>query len=206
MDDFIVPEEAEEMTELNAFLSHAALESGDGQADEYEDAVQLMTMHSAKGLEFPMVFIIGVEEGMFPSQRTIEEPEKMEEERRLAYVGITRAMKKLIICYAESRRLYGQQKFHKPSRFIREIPVDVTEEIRLTTQISRPVESSRFNQSQQQFNQTGLTLGQRVIHAKFGEGVIINYEGSGAQSRVEVSFEQVGSKWLVVAYARLEAL
>ena len=206
MDDFIVPEEAEEMTELNAFLSHAALESGDGQADEYEDAVQLMTMHSAKGLEFPMVFIIGVEEGMFPSQRTIEEPEKMEEERRLAYVGITRAMKKLIICYAESRRLYGQQKFHKPSRFIREIPVDVTEEIRLPTQISRPVESSRFNQSQQQFNQTGLTLGQRVIHAKFGEGVIINYEGSGAQSRVEVSFEQVGSKWLVVAYARLEAL
>ena len=165
-----------------------------------------MTMHSAKGLEFPMVFIVGVEEGMFPSQRTIEEPDKMEEERRLAYVGITRAMKQLVICYAESRRLYGQEKFHKPSRFIREIPSELVEEIRLTTQVSRPTQHNRFNQSQDQFNQTGLTLGQRVNHPKFGEGVIINYEGSGAQSRVEVSFEQVGSKWLVVAYARLEAI
>jgi len=206
MNDFVVPEEAEDMTPLNAFLSHAALESGDSQADEYEDAVQLMTMHSAKGLEFPMVFIVGVEEGMFPSQRTIEEPDKMEEERRLAYVGITRAMKQLVICYAESRRLYGQEKFHKPSRFIREIPAELVEEIRLTTQVSRPTQHNRFNQSQQQFNQTGLTLGQRVNHTKFGEGVIVNYEGSGAQSRVEVSFEQVGSKWLVVAYARLEAI
>jgi len=206
INDFVVPEEAEEMTPLNAFLSHAALESGDSQADEYEDAVQLMTMHSAKGLEFPMVFIVGVEEGMFPSQRTIEEPDKMEEERRLAYVGITRAMKKLVISYAESRRLYGQEKFHKPSRFIAEIPTDLVEEIRLTTKVSRPTPNNRFNQSQQQFNQTGLTLGQRVNHAKFGEGVIINYEGSGAQSRVEVSFEQVGSKWLVVAYARLESI
>ena len=165
-----------------------------------------MTMHSAKGLEFPLVFIVGVEEGMFPSQRTMEEPEKMEEERRLAYVGITRAMKKLIISYAESRRLYGQEKFHKPSRFIREIPSELVEEIRLTTQISRPTQHNRFNQSSQQFNQTGLNLGQRVNHSKFGQGIIINYEGSGVQSRVEVSFEQVGSKWLVVAYARLEAI
>jgi len=124
MNDFVMPEEAEleDMTPLTAFLSHAALEAGESQADEYEDAVQLMTMHSAKGLEFPLVFIAGVEEGMFPSQRTMEEPEKMEEERRLAYVGITRAMKKLYITYAESRRLYGQEKFHKPSRFLREIP------------------------------------------------------------------------------------
>jgi DNA helicase-2/ATP-dependent DNA helicase PcrA len=115
-------------------------------------------------------------------------------------------MKKLVISYAESRRLYGQEKFHKPSRFIREIPAELVEEIRLTTQVTRPTQHNRFNQSQQQFNQTGLTLGQRVNHAKFGEGVIINYEGSGAQSRVEVSFEQVGSKGLVVAYARLETI
>ena len=206
MNDFVVPEEAEEMTPLTAFLSHAALEAGESQADEYEDAVQLMTMHSAKGLEFPLVFIVGVEEGMFPSQRTIEEPDKMEEERRLAYVGITRAMKKLIICYAESRRLYGQEKFHKPSRFVREIPVELVEEIRLTTKISRPTVNNRFSQSSEQFNQTGLSLGQRVSHTKFGPGIIINYEGSGAQSRVEVSFDEVGTKWLVVAYARLEPL
>ena len=206
MNDFVVPEEAEEMTPLTAFLSHAALDAGESQADEYEDAVQLMTMHSAKGLEFPLVFIVGVEEGMFPSQRTIEEPDKMEEERRLAYVGITRAMKKLIICYAESRRLYGQEKFHKPSRFVREIPVELVEEIRLTNKISRPTVNNRFSQSSDQFNQTGLSLGQRVSHTKFGPGIIINYEGSGAQSRVEVSFDEVGTKWLVVAYARLEPL
>lgn len=204
--DFVVPDEAEEMTELNAFLSHAALEAGESQADEYDDAVQLMTMHSSKGLEFPMVLIAGVEEGMFPSMRTMEEPDKLEEERRLAYVGITRAMNKLVISYAESRRLYGQEKFHKPSRFIREIPPELVEEIRLTTQVSRPTQFNRFNQSTEQFNETGLSLGQRVNHSKFGEGTIINYEGSGAQSRVEVSFDNIGSKWLVVAYARLEAL
>jgi len=204
--DFIIPEEIEEMTELNAFLSHAALEAGESQADEYDDAVQLMTLHSSKGLEFPMVLIAGVEEGMFPSTRTMEEPDKMEEERRLAYVGITRAMNKLVITYAESRRLYGQEKFHKPSRFIREIPAELVEEIRLTTKVSRPTQFNRFDQSSEQFNETGLTLGQRVMHSKFGEGTIINYEGSGAQSRVEVGFDDIGSKWLVVAYARLEAI
>ena len=209
MNDFVIPEEAEieDMTPLNAFLSHAALEAGESQADEYEDAVQLMTMHSAKGLEFPLVFIAGVEEGMFPSQRTMEEPDKMEEERRLAYVGITRAMKKLYISYAESRRLYGQEKFHKPSRFLREIPEDLVEEIRLTTKISQPkTASNRVNKAALTFNQTGLTLGQRVNHAKFGDGIIVNYEGSDAQARVEVSFEDGNSRWLMVAYARLEIL
>ena len=206
INDFIIPEDAEEMTPLNAFLSHAALEAGESQADEHEDAVQLMTLHSAKGLEFPLVLIAGVEEGMFPSQRTMEEPERMEEERRLAYVGITRAMKKLIISYAESRRLWGQEKFHRPSRFIREIPNELVEEIRMTAQVSRPTQYSRFNQSQESFNESGFNLGQRVLHQKFGEGTIINYEGSGPQSRVEISFDAVGTKWLVVAYARLTAL
>ena len=209
MNDFVMPEEAEleDMTPLTAFLSHAALEAGESQADEYEDAVQLMTMHSAKGLEFPLVFIAGVEEGMFPSQRTMEEPEKMEEERRLAYVGITRAMKKLYITYAESRRLYGQEKFHKPSRFLREIPEELVEAIRLTTSISQPTTSTNIvSKAAQTFNQTGLSLGQRVLHAKFGEGIIINYEGSDAQARVEVGFDDGNTKWLMVAYARLEVI
>jgi len=211
MNDFVIPEEVEEesqeMTPLTAFLSHAALEAGESQADEYEDAVQLMTMHSSKGLEFPLVFIAGVEEGMFPSQRTMDEPDKLEEERRLAYVGITRAMKKLYISYAESRRLYGQEKFHKPSRFLREIPSEFVEEIRLTTRISQPTTASnRVTKAAQTFNQTGLALGQNVNHAKFGNGIIVNYEGSDAQARVEVSFEDGNSRWLMVAYARLEVL
>jgi len=211
MNDFVMPEEVEEesqeMTPLTAFLSHAALEAGESQADEYEDAVQLMTMHSSKGLEFPLVFIAGVEEGMFPSQRTMDEPDKLEEERRLAYVGITRAMKKLYISYAESRRLYGQEKFHKPSRFLREIPSEFVEEIRLTTKISQPTTASnRVTKAAQTFNQTGLALGQNVNHAKFGNGIIVNYEGSDAQARVEVSFEDGNSRWLMVAYARLEVL
>lgn len=209
MNDFVMPEDAEleDMTPLNAFLSHAALEAGESQADEYEDAVQLMTMHSAKGLEFPLVFIAGVEEGMFPSQRTMEEPDKLEEERRLAYVGITRAMKKLYISYAESRRLYGQEKFHKPSRFLREIPTDLIDEIRLTTSISQPTTATnRVTKAAQTFNQTGLALGQRVNHTKFGDGIIVNYEGSDAQARVEVSFDDGNSRWLMVAYARLEVL
>ncbi|MGB0834190.1 MAG: DNA helicase II [Psychrobium sp.] len=207
MNDFIIPDDAEDMTPLNAFLSHAALEAGESQADEYEDAVQLMTMHSAKGLEFPLVFIAGVEEGMFPSQRTMEEADKMEEERRLAYVGITRAMKKLYITHAESRRLFGQEKFHKPSRFLREIPSELKDEIRLTTSVSAPqTANNRFEQTPQQFNQTGLALGQRVNHTKFGDGIIVNYEGSDAQARVEVSFDDGESRWLMVAYARLEVL
>ncbi len=119
---FEKPEEAQEMTMLTAFLTHAALEAGEGQADEHDDAVQLMTLHSAKGLEFPLVFMVGVEEGMFPSQMSAEEAGRLEEERRLCYVGMTRAMQKLYITYAEMRRLYGQDKYHKPSRFIRELP------------------------------------------------------------------------------------
>ncbi|WP_408900527.1 DNA helicase II [Photobacterium piscicola] len=205
---FEIPEEAAEMSPLSAFLAHAALEAGDGQADAFEDAVQLMTMHSAKGLEFPIVFMVGVEEGMFPSSRTIEEADRLEEERRLCYVGMTRAMKKLYITYAEMRRLYGKDNFHKPSRFIREIPEQYVEEVRMKAQVSRPVSSGRFSQTQvnNNFNETGFSLGQRVQHAKFGEGTIINFEGSGAQSRVQVAFNGEGIKWLVTQYAKLTAL
>lgn len=205
---FKMPEDSEEMTELSAFLAFAALESAEGQADEFEDAVQLMTLHSAKGLEFPAVFMVGVEEGMFPSLQSTEEAGRMEEERRLCYVGITRAMQKLYISYAESRRLYGKEMNHRPSRFIREVPEKYIEEIRLKTQIRQPTQFNRLGAGSEQmsFESTGYQLGQRVLHAKFGEGIVMNYEGAGAQSRIQVEFDQVGSKWLVTAYARLQAL
>ncbi|MBW3675548.1 DNA helicase II [Vibrio cholerae] len=203
---FEKPEEAQEMTMLTAFLTHAALEAGEGQVDEHDDAVQLMTLHSAKGLEFPLVFMVGVEEGMFPSQMSAEEAGRLEEERRLCYVGMTRAMQKLYITYAEMRRLYGQDKYHKPSRFIRELPEGCLDEVRMKAQVSRPTSTGRFSQTvvKESFNETGFNLGSRVRHPKFGEGTIINFEGSGPQSRVQVAFNGEGIKWLVTAYARLE--
>lgn len=205
---FEKPEEAEEMSLLTAFLTHAALEAGEGQADDFEDAVQLMTLHSAKGLEFPLVFMVGVEEGMFPSQMSAEEAGRLEEERRLCYVGMTRAMQKLYITYAEMRRLYGQDKYHKPSRFIRELPETCLDEVRMKAQVSRPASTGRFSQAavKDNFNETGFSLGSRVRHPKFGEGTIINFEGSGAQGRVQVAFNGEGIKWLVTAYAKLEKM
>jgi DNA helicase-2/ATP-dependent DNA helicase PcrA len=205
---FEKPEEAEEMTLLSAFLSHAALEAGEGQADEFDDAVQLMTLHSAKGLEFPLIFMVGVEEGMFPSQMSAEEAGRLEEERRLCYVGMTRAKVKLFITYAEMRRLYGQDKYHKPSRFIKELPEECLEEVRMKAQVSRATSGGRFSQTvvKESFNETGFNLGQRVKHPKFGEGTIINFEGSGPQSRVQVAFNGEGIKWLVTQYAKLESI
>ena len=202
---FTVPDEAEEMTPLSAFLAHASLEAGETQAGTDQDAVQMMTIHTAKGLEFPMVFMAGVEEGMFPSQMTNDEPGRMEEERRLCYVGMTRAMEKLYITYAESRRLYGQDKYHTASRFIREIPANCVEEVRLKSTISRPIHN-RFSQatSHASFEETGFQLGQKVVHRKFGEGIVLNYEGSGEHARVQVTFAEFGTKWLVLAYAKLE--
>jgi DNA helicase-2/ATP-dependent DNA helicase PcrA len=198
----------EEITQLTAFLTHAALEAGESQADEFESAVQLMTMHSAKGLEFPLVFIAGLEEGMFPSQQSVEDIDRLEEERRLCYVGMTRAMQKLYLCHAESRRLYGQEKFHRPSRFLKELPEVCIEEIRMQNQVSRPKSVGKFSNTitLETFENTGFKLGQSVAHAKFGEGVVLNYEGSGAQSRIQVNFADVGTKWLVVEYANLKAL
>jgi len=204
---FVIPEEADEMTPLQAFLAHASLEAGETQASGDQDAVQLMTIHTAKGLEFPLVFLAGVEEGMFPSQMTNDEPGRMEEERRLCYVGMTRAMKKLYMTYAEMRRLYGQEKYHTASRFLREIPSECVEEIRLTSTVSRPV-TSRFSNaaSHERMEQSGFSLGQRVRHRKFGEGVVLNYEGSGDHARVQVNFDEFGSKWLVLSFAKLEVI
>ena len=202
------PELTEEQTPLTAFLTHAALESGESQADEFEAAVQLMTMHSAKGLEFPLVFIAGLEEGMFPSQQSVEEIGRLEEERRLCYVGMTRAMTKLYLCHAESRRIYGQEKHHKASRFLRELPEACVDEIRMQSQVTKPKSVGKFSNTftLETFANSGFKLGQQVKHAKFGEGVVLNYEGSGAQSRIQVNFADVGSKWLVVEYANLQAV
>lgn len=202
---------ADEMSDLNAFLSHAALEAGEGQADAWEDCVQLMTMHSAKGLEFPLVFLCGMEDGLFPHQRSLANPEGLEEERRLCYVGITRAKQILYLTHAEQRRLHGSDNFAQPSRFISEIPDELIEEIRPRVNISRPVRTiARPRRGQTAGTgaaaEQGVRLGQRVHHSKFGEGVILNCEGQGAHARVEVNFEKAGTKWLVLSYANLDLL
>ncbi|MEC5343759.1 DNA helicase II [Brenneria populi] len=202
---FSYQEEDQDLMPLQAFLSHAALEAGEGQADAYQDAVQLMTLHSAKGLEFPQVFIVGMEEGMFPSQMSLDEGGRLEEERRLAYVGVTRAMRKLTLTYAESRRLYGKEAYHRPSRFVGELPAECVEEVRLRASVSRPVNHQRLGTPVSE-NDSGYRLGQRVRHAKFGEGTIVNLEGSGDHCRIQVAFQGQGIKWLVAAYARLEAV
>ncbi len=195
------------MTPLDAFLAHAALEAGEAQGDAWEDCVQLMTLHSVKGLEFPLVFLVGMEEGLFPHQRSSEEPGKMEEERRLCYVGITRAREQLIVTSAEVRRLYGNENYNLASRFIREIPDETMKEIRPKAQFSRPTYHDTGNFRRQQAEaDSGLFIGQRVNHAKFGDGIIVNLEGAGAQSRVQVNFEDVGSKWLMVEMAKLQAV
>ncbi|WP_165857364.1 DNA helicase II [Marinobacter sp. JSM 1782161] len=193
---------------LSEFIAQAALDAGESQADANEDSVQLMTLHSAKGLEFPLVFLAGVEEGLFPHSMSLEEPGRMEEERRLAYVGITRAMQRLVMTYAESRRLYGQEKYHAVSRFVREIPPEFIQEVRLRNTVTRPALVQRPNEGlfdDSAASQAGLQLGQRVRHPKFGEGVVMNCEGSGHHTRVQVNFDD-GAKWLVLAYAPLERL
>ncbi len=191
-------------SELTAFLAHAALEAGESQGEAWEDCVQLMTLHSAKGLEFPLVFLVGLEDGLFPSQKSLDEPGRLEEERRLAYVGITRARETLILSYAESRRLHGSETYNRPSRFLHELPRELLHEVRPRVQVSRPLYAGRFVDDGG--NASPLKLGQRVRHASFGEGVVIDVEGSGAHARVQVNFEDVGAKWLVLAYANLAAI
>ncbi|NOR68016.1 MAG: DNA helicase II, partial [Woeseiaceae bacterium] len=205
------PDPAEDMTDLDAFLSHAALEAGEGQAEAWEDCVQLMTMHSAKGLEFPLVFLCGMEDGLFPHQRSLADPSGLEEERRLCYVGITRAKQYLYISYAEQRRLHGMDSFSQPSRFIAEVPSEFVQEIRPKVQVSRPMTTGsraagRITGATHPGAELGIRLGQRVRHGKFGDGVILNCEGQGAHARVEVNFETAGTKWLVLNYANLDLM
>ena len=199
--------EFEGMDTLTAFLSHAALEAGEGQADKWEDCVQLMTLHSAKGLEFPLVFMVGLEEGLFPSQRSLDEEGKLEEERRLCYVGITRAMQQLVISCAEHRRLYGQDLYPTPSRFISEIPEHLMVEVKSKPVVSGTIYKVTGATSVKNTDSVnGLRIGVRVSHVKFGEGYVTNLEGSGAHARVEVNFEYHGSKWLVMTYANLKVM
>lgn len=187
------------MSELSAFLSHAALEAGETQGEAWQDCVQLMTLHSAKGLEFPLVFLVGMEDGLFPSQKSLGDSSRLEEERRLAYVGITRAREQLVLCYAESRRLHGMESYNRPSRFLTELPPELLYEVRPRVQVSRPAYIRQID-----MEQIGpLRLGQRVSHISFGTGVIMDYEGSGSHARVQVNFENSGAKWLVLAYANL---
>lgn len=194
---------------LDEFLNHAALEAGDTQGDEDDDCVQLMTLHSAKGLEFPLVFLVGMEEGLFPHRMSMGEPGRLEEERRLCYVGMTRAMQQLYLTCAETRRLNGQENFNRPSRFVKEIPPELIQEIRINKPASRaahkPASVSRAALGYE-VPDTGIRLGQRVNHARFGEGVVVNYEGQGKQARVQINFSKEGSKWLVIGYAKLELL
>ncbi|MEG9532090.1 DNA helicase II [Mannheimia indoligenes] len=210
---FVKPDEAEDLTDLTAFLTHASLEAGEAQASQHEDYVELMTLHSAKGLEFPRVFMVGVEEGIFPSGMSFDEG-RLQEERRLAYVGITRAKKKLTISYAESRRLYGKEERHIPSRFIAELPEEHIREVRLRGSINR---AASFNQSSafaknpakttaSILNDDSWKMGQKVNHAKFGQGTIINVEGSGEATRLQVAFVGNGIKWLIAKMANLEKL
>lgn len=194
--------------ELAAFLSHAALEAGEGQGEAWDDCVQLMTLHSAKGLEFPLVFLVGLEEGLFPSQRSTEDDGRLEEERRLAYVGITRARERLVVSYAESRRMHGTEMLARPSRFLAEIPAALVDEIRPRVQVTRPLYAGADRRVDHAALQEDLPvkLGQRVSHPSFGDGVVVSAEGGGAHTRLQVNFEDAGSKWLVAAYANLTPL
>lgn len=179
----------------SAFLAHVSLESGEHHASEGVSAVHLMTIHAAKGLEFPMVFLVGVEEGVFPSKASLEDAKKLEEERRLCYVGMTRAKEQLFMSYAEVRRLYGREEYHRPSRFLQELPPDLLDVVRGSGRAPQPAKIQSAD--------LPYAIGQRVSHAKFGEGVVLAYEGGGANLNVQVRFKETGTKWLVVAYANL---
>ena len=197
-------EELKEMSAMQAFLAHAALESGETQAGDKSNCVHLMTLHSAKGLEFPSIFLVGMEEGLFPHQRSSGDLKQLEEERRLCYVGITRARKLLTLTYTQYRRLHGSDYYPQPSRFIDEIPAELLCEIRMGGNVTESLFRKKITRSGSKDGK--LALGQRVSHTKFGEGVILNLEGDGDNMRIQVNFEKAGSKWLVASYANLQLI
>lgn len=203
--EFMRSDDEEEMPLLDAFLAHAALEAGENQGDQWQDCVQLMTLHSAKGLEFPIVFMVGMEEGLFPGQKSSDDPLRLAEERRLCYVGMTRARKTLYLLYTESRYLYGQEMHPRPSRFLSELPVERVHQVRSQQNMATSGLTALASRSQSA-DDNGFRTGQQVMHQKFGQGVIIDTEGNGSHARVHVNFKQAGSKWLVLAYANLETL
>jgi DNA helicase-2/ATP-dependent DNA helicase PcrA len=206
-----VGEEGELSGDLASFLAHAALEAGEHQAGEGDDALQLMTVHSAKGLEFNAVFISGLEEGLFPHENSMMEKDGLEEERRLMYVAVTRARQRLYLSFAQTRMLHGQTRYSVQSRFLDEIPAELlkwlTPKIDRTARVSEPWSGygATAKSSPQSHGDSGFRIGQNVHHAKFGAGVIVHAEGSGTDARVQVNFRHAGMKWLALAVAKLEA-
>lgn len=203
---FEIEETEDDLPPLASFLAHASLEAGEGQAEEWEDCVQLMSLHTAKGLEFPLVFLTGLEEGLFPHQRSLDEGSgRLEEERRLCYVGMTRAMQQLWLSHAEMRRLYGSEKYTSPSRFLAEIPEELITAIRPKPKstYSAPRREHSAWVDDQSTHESGVSVGMNVSHPKFGDGVVVNLEGNGEYARIQINFGEVGSKWLVLAYANL---
>jgi len=214
------PGATETLPVLDAFLAHAALEAGEHQAGAGNDALQLMTVHAAKGLEFHAVFITGLEEGLFPHEQSASEENGLEEERRLMYVAITRARRRLYISHTQSRMLHGQIRYNVPSRFLSELP----EQVLLNLNRREPAYASGSThpspghkasggysapaapRSPQLGNDTGFNVGQSVAHAKFGTGIIIDFEGRGSDARVQVKFRNEGTKWLALAYANLSVV
>lgn len=203
--EFIKPDEAEDMTDLTSFLTHASLEAGEEQASPHQSYVEMMTLHSSKGLEFPRVFIVGMEEEIFPSSRSMMDMERLEEERRLAYVGITRAKQKLTLCYAESRRLYAKEERHFPSRFLNELPKECVREVRIRGTVTRAYNQAMVGQLKQEtlLSDSGWRVGQKVKHEKFGQGTIINIEGAENNTRLQIAFQGQGIKWLIAHLAKL---
>jgi DNA helicase-2/ATP-dependent DNA helicase PcrA len=194
-----------EVSVLQEFLDQMTLDAGDRQAAQ-GPSVQMMTLHSAKGLEFPLVFLGGMEEGLFPHRMSADEPGRMEEERRLAYVGITRAMQELYLTYAESRRLHGQDSYNRPSRFLLEMPKELLSEVRMKASVNRSYNSVAPQHSMYSDEVVeGMRMGQRVMHGKYGEGVVLQFEGGGERAKVQINFSE-GAKWLMVGYANLQTL
>jgi DNA helicase-2/ATP-dependent DNA helicase PcrA len=217
---------------LTAFLSHAALEAGEHQAGEGQDALQMMTVHSAKGLEFQVVFISGLEEGLFPHEQSLNERDGLEEERRLAYVAITRARTRLYLTVAQTRMLHGQTRYNLPSRFLNEVPETLMKWLtpRYNERRARADDAAWSNHgasARGQFSSDfsagaaaaqsarfaapasalgGFRIGQSVIHPKFGQGVIVDAEGAGSEARVQVNFSRNGVKWLALGVAKLTAV
>jgi len=218
------PENDDGLSPLGAFLAHASLESGETQAATGLDCVQLMTLHAAKGLEFPTVFVVGLEEGLFPSEHSAFDPDRLPEERRLCYVGLTRAMQRLYLTHAESRRIFGRTAYRDPSRFLSELPPEAVEDVRPRISVSRPLyqserialaapesgSSATRRRSRAAMPLAGedlpIRLGTRVRHPKFGEGTVLRFEGSGESRQVHVNFESAGQKWLMYELARLEQI
>ena len=205
-----VNESGETIDPLIAFLTHAALEAGEHQAGEGEEALQMMTVHSAKGLEFDVVFITGLEEGLFPHEQSVTEPEGLEEERRLAYVAITRARHRLYLSHAQTRMLHGQTRYNIPSRFLEEIPQELMKWLTPRFSRQKPFTPDFSRQTRTTLPRPardvgGFRIGQNVMHPKFGPGVIIDAEGHGNDARVQVNFGNLGVKWLAVAVAKLQA-